>query len=273
MSKEVLQSYLFEAGAKFIVLDQVKDGTFGPGSLGYISYIKSLDDNYQNLAKVVAVIIRRGKGGKDRLSVHTLYMPVFVFENENFDKLMPDSNRKYYIHIEREGDPIMSVSDMNILDFLGWAAAITVRLKKMSESCKHRKWPEDKSNPLNRISRLHQHFEQDPEGHQEEYNNEDFRNHFVAECRKMNSAMARIHLQFDLKKVELELNAAEFLEYTNKGEFIPEDAKDKTNEYEFTDDSKLLTRSVKHYSSIKDEIQKLYDGKQKKKKKKKSSAE
>jgi hypothetical protein len=270
MNKEVLQSYLFEAGAKFTAVDRVKDGTFGPGSLGFISYVKSLDDNYQNLAKVVVVITRRGKGGKGRLGVHTLYLPVFVFENENFAKLMPDSNRKYYIHIERETDPIMSIADMDALDFLGWATAMVIKLKKMSESCRHKKWPEDKSNPLNRINRLYQHFEEDPDGHLVEYDNEDFRDNFIAECRRMNSAMARIHLQFDLKKVELELNAAEFLEYTNKGEFIPEDAEDKKNEYEFTDDDKLLTRSVKHYGSIKDEIQKLYDDKQTKKKKKPS---
>lgn len=271
MAKEVIQSYLYETGAKFIVLDTSKDKTYSPGSTGFVSYIKSLDDNYQDVAKVSVVITRRGKGGKPRLEKIIAYQPIFIFEGENFAKLLPtEGSRKYYMDIGRDSDPIVDINDMSGLDFLGWAAAMAEKLKRMSENCKHRRWPEDKGHPVNRASWITERFNEDPDRFLTEYgDNKDFRTEFVKAFREMNSAMARIHLEFDLKKIAVEVNAAEFLVFTNKGEFIPKDAEDKINEYKFTEDTALLSRSFKYYSDIQEEVKHLYEDKQPKVTKKK----
>ena len=264
-NKEVLQSCLFEAGAKFSVSEIVKDNTLGPGSLGFVSYVEGLDESYQNLAKVLVTIVRRGKSGKERLNVNTIYVPIFHFESENFAKLMPDSTRKYYVHIEREIPSAYSVMDLSDVDFVGWASAMVLRLKKMNESCRHKKWPEDKGNPLNQMKRALDHFDEDPESNMQKLASPEFRIAFTDECRRKESAMVKMQLDFDLKKLEAELNAAEFLLFTNKGEFIPEDAEDKTNEYEFTKDNDFLERSVAYYTKIRDKVVKLSEAKRQKK--------
>jgi hypothetical protein len=272
MSKgKILQSNLLEVGAKFVVTDKFKDNTYPPGTMGFICHIKGIDDNYQNVAKVNAVIIRRGKGGKPRLEFSNLLIPIFMVENENFDKILPCGTRKYFVSVIREAESISDVRLTDPLDFLGWATSMAHRIKKMSDSCKHKKWPEDKANPVRRILNLTNHFNEDPEKFLEEYSYDGFRTEFVDTLRRMGSAMARIHLMLDLTKVDCEINAAEFLEFTNKGEFIPKDAENKTNEYKFTDDDKLLERSVDYYHEIKEEIQKLYNEKRNSKKSKSKS--
>lgn len=261
---KILQSNLLEAGAKFVVTDRFKDNTFPPGTLGFICQIRGIDDNYQNLAKVSAMIVRRGKGGKPRLDLNNVSIPVFMVDNENFNKILPiEDSRKYFFHIEREANPISDVRLIDSLDFVGWAAAMAHRVKKMSDNCRHKKWPEDKANPVRRVMSMRDFFHEHPEKCLEEFGRMDFRLEFIDTLRRMSSSMARIHLMFDISKVDCEINAAEFLEFTNKGEFIPKDAEDKTNEYKFTDDNKLLERSVDYYHEIKEEIQKLYNEKKK----------
>jgi hypothetical protein len=266
MSKEVLQSCLLEAGTKFVISENLKDNTFGPGTTGFISYIEGLDDSYQNLARVTVSITRRGKNGKDRLNLHQVFMPIFYFENEAFAELMPKGTRKFYIHPERESEPIESLMDVSDLDFVGWAVAMAVRLRRMNDSCRHKKWPEEKANPLNQIRRSLDHFDEDPPAYLEKLANPDFRTAFIDECRRKASAMIRMHLEFDINKLNAEVNGAEFLLFTNKGEFIPKDAEDKTNEYEFTKDNKLLERSVEYYTKVRDKVRKLAEKKSRKRK-------
>jgi len=268
MSKEVLESCLFEAGARFVISEDLKDNTFGPGTTGFVSYITGLDDSYQNLAKVTASIIRRGKGGKERLDVGNLYVPVFYFDNANFAKLMPQDTRKYYVKPERDSELAVSLMEMADMDFIGWAAAMAMRLKKMNDSCKHKKWPEEQANPLRQVLRSIERFAEDPPEYLVKLANPDFRTAFIDECRAKSCAMVRVHLDFDIKKLDVEVNAAEFLVFTNKGEFIPEDAEDKTNEYEFTKDNKLLERSVEYYKGVREEVRKLAEEKGQKKKSK-----
>lgn len=268
MNKDkILQSNLLEAGAKFVVTDRLKDNTFPPGTLGFICQVKGIDENYQNLAKVSTIIVRRGKGGKPRLDFSNVLIPVFMVEGESFAKILPgEDSRKYFFHIEREADPINDVRAVESLDFIGWAWAMAHRIKKMSDSCRHKRWPEDKADPIRRmLNNVGDRFNESSEKCLDEFGHIDFRLEFVDALRRMSSSMARIHLMFDTTKVDCEINAAEFLEFTNKGEFIPKDAEDKTNEYKFTDDDKLLERSVDYYREIREEIQKLYNEKKKSK--------
>ena len=260
--KEILISSLLEPGAMFKVSDKVKDHTLSPGSLGFISTVRGIDESYQNVAKVAAIMIRRGKSGKPRMMSVTLCTPVFYVDHESFDKLMPkDSSRKYYTHIERDLPIASTITGMPPLEFLGYAVAISRFIKAMSDKCKHRRWPESKSNPINILKRMPEYFEEDPEAHLNKFTNNEFRGSFIAESRQMISSLIRVYLQLDMIRIETEINAAEFLLFTNKGEFIPKDAEDKTNEYKFTDDIAMLKRTVGHHKKLHSNTQKLYQSK------------
>ena len=252
---EMLSSGLLEPGAMFCVTDRVKDNTFSPGSLGFVSFIKGLDESYQNVAKIRCVMIRRGKGGKPRLMNATICVPVFNVEHENFPKLMPEPGaRKYYMDIERYLPLATEVMEMKPLYFMGYAVALAKRIKHMSDQCKHKKWPEAKSNPINVLKKLPDYFEDDPDTYLEKYANAAFRDRFIEVSRKMVSSLIRMHLQLDITRADVELNAAEFLLFTNKGEFIPKDAEDKTNEYQFTDDNDMLQRTVDFHDRLRKDV-------------------
>jgi len=262
--KEILISKLLEPGAMFIATELVKDTTVPPGSLGFISYTMGMDESYQNVGKSSVVIIRKGKTGKPRLWPLTITSPVFWDDNENFPKLMPEEGtKKYYIDIERSKERARSVMDMSALSFIGYAFALSRRIKYLSDQCRHKKWPESNSHPINILKKLPDYFEEDPEGHMEKYGSPDFRNNFIEEARRMSSSLVRMHLQLDLNRVDAEINASEFLLYTNKGEFIPENAEDKTNKYKFTEDNALIERSIKYYKDLRKQISDLYNNKKK----------
>ena len=259
---DILTSNLLEAGAMFKVTDDIKDNTFSPGSLGFVSYVKGIDESYQNVAKMFTVMIRRGKSGKARLMDVTLCVPVFYVDHKGFKKLLPEEgNKKYFMHIEREAPLATDIMTYPGLEFLGYASAIAKRIKYMSDQCKHKKWPEAKSHPINILKRLPENFEGDPDAYLERANDPEFRTIFVDESRRMISSLIRVHLQMDITRAETEINAAEFLLFTNKGEFIPKDAEDKTNEYEFTKDNTILEQTVKFHKKLREDITKLYQNK------------
>lgn len=263
--KEILQSQLLEPGAMFKATDGVKDNSFPPGSLGFISFIRGIDESYQDIAKICAVIIRCGKSGKDRVMNATISVPVFfVDKSKEFDKLLPtDGHRKGYIHTEREIPMVSNIMELSPMHFLGYAVAMSKRIKHMSDQCKHRRWPEAKSNPINVLKRMPDIFEEDPPVYIEKFTGLSFRETFILEARRMISSLIRVQLQLDVTRAETEINAAEFLLFTNKGEFIPKDAEDKTNEYQFTEDNAMLKRTVKYYKELCNDIQALYKGKKK----------
>lgn len=264
-NKEILISNLLEPGTMFRMTDKAKDNTFSPGSLGFVSFTKGIDESYQNVARKSVIMIRRGKTGKPRLMAVTLSVPVFYVDHKSFDKLMPKAgSKKYYAHIERRLPVNTDIMTLSALEFLGYAAAITRHLKYMSDQCRHKRWPETNHHPINAIRRLPEHFDENPEVLMEKFGVDEFRDDFVIEARKMVSALARMRLKLDITQAETEINAAEFLLFTNKGEFIPEGAEDKTNEYEFTDDNAMLGHTISHYKKVHNDITKLHQNKRKK---------
>lgn len=262
---DFLKSNLLEPGAMFMVTEKGKDNTFSAGSTGFISAIRSLDEPYQNVAKISVIMTRRGKGGKMRLMPAVISTPVFYVDHKNFDKLLPqDGAKKYFLHIERAGSRERSVFAMDGIDFLGFAVAMARRMKHLSDQCRHKKWPSSKSNPLNILKRMPENFEGNPDAYLEKYTGDAFRANFVKEFRKMSTLLVRMHLQLDRTRAEIETNAAEFLLFTNTGEFIPSDAEDKKNEYVFTDDNKILEKTIAVHKHLKEGIEKLYNNKKKK---------
>lgn len=264
--KEILTSNLFEAGAMFKATDVVKDNNLPPGSLGFVSFVRGIDESFQNVAKICAIMIRKGKTGKPRIMNSTICTPVFYMDAKPFIKLMPEEGvRKCYIHVERHVPMNTDIMAFGPLEFLGYAVAMSKRIKHMSDQCHHKKWPEDKAHPVNALKRLPDIFNEDPEGYMEKFANEPYRCNFVEEARRMFSALVRMQLQLDLTRVDTEINAAEFLLYTNKGEFIPKDAEDKTNEYKFAEDDNMLKNTVDFYKGLRKNISTLYNKKKKSK--------
>jgi len=263
--KEILTSNLLESGAMFTVTDKTKDTTFSPGSQGFVSFVRSVDESYQDVAKVLAVMTRRGKTGKARLMNATVCVPIFYVDHKGFEKLLPEEGaRKYFMHIERETQLVSDIMEFSPLDFLGYACALSKRIKYMSDQCQHKKWPETKSHPINVLKKMPDYFEEDAESYLSKFTTPEFRENFIIEARRMTSALIRVHLQLDVARAETELHAAEFLLFVNKGEFIPKDAKDKKNEYEFTDDNSVLERTIKFHDQLKNDIDELYKNKRKK---------
>lgn len=262
--KEILISNLLEPGAMFKVTSKAKDNIFSPGSVGFVSFVRGVDESYQDVAKVLAIMTRRGKGGKPRLMNATICVPVFYVDHKGFDKLLPEPGvRKHFMHIKRNTSMASNIMDLSPMDFLGYATAISKRIKHMSDQCQHKKWPEAKSNPINVLKRMPDYFEEDSESPLDKFTTPDFRDNFVSEARRMTSALIRVHLQLDITRAETELHAAEFLLFVNKGKFIPKDTKDKENEYKFTDDNSMLLRTVEFHDQLKEDINKLYRNKRK----------
>ena len=260
---ELLQSGMLNTGTKFIISDRVKNPTFIPGTMGFISCFSSLDDSYQNVVNVNTVLIRKGKTGKDRIEFARLKIPIFTFDSKTFLKIMPTTeNRKNFVYIEEEGNQYENLMDISALNFAGWATAMANKLKLMSSKCKHSKWPTENKNPVNRMLRLPDYFREDPPAYLESHSNEEFRQFFLRNVRNMYSSMVKIHLDLDRSKVKCELNASEFLEFTNKGRFL--EKKETKNEYKFTDDDALIERTTKYYKTVKKDIDKLCTTKTKK---------
>ena len=265
LEQGMLTSNLLEPGAMIIATDKVKDGSFPPGSLGFVSFVRGVDDSYQDLAKICVVQVRVGKTGKARIQNANLSVPVFYVDHKGFDKLLPgEGDRKGFVHVERHIPMTTDVMALDPLNFLGYAVAISKRIKHMSDQCRHKKWPEDKGHPINILKRMPDYFANDPDGSLEKFTEENFRVDFVEKARRMMSRLVRVHIELDMTRVEAEVNAAEFLLFTNKGEFIPKDAEDKTNEYEFTKNNKMLEQTVDYHKKLRDQIHALYKDKRKK---------
>lgn len=253
---ELLQSNILDTGSMFMISEKIKNPGYLSGTIGFVASSFILDDSYQNVVNMHSVLIRKGKTGKERLEFCKLRTPIFTFDAENFAKILPSvENRKNFVYIDEQKGQPTNLLDVHSLNFIGWAVAMSSKLKLMSSKCNHSKWPSQNKNPINKIIKLPDYFSEDPEKNLEYFGDLGFRSSFLQEARAMYSGMIKIHLEIDRLKVGCELNAAEFLEYTNRGKFL--DKKNAKNEYKFTDDNELLERTVKYYKTAKDSMDKL----------------
>jgi hypothetical protein len=267
----MLKNILFAAGAKFKVVSPSNDSTYGVGTLGFISYIESIDPSFMNVAMTYAIIIRRGKGGKHRLDYTKMYIPIFPIDHEGFAKAMPTGGvRRPYLTIERDMPKITNIMDLTDIEFLGWACSQARRLRFMSEQCRHFKWPSAKKHPINSKVRTNDYIEEDPPAYLSQYTSSDYRTQFLDCLRPMLSTMIRVDLIHNMAHAEASATAAEFIQFTNAGGFLEDkkgkkDKKDQPkNEYRFTEDDKMLTDNFNHYSKELKQAKELMLMKQKK---------
>lgn len=234
---KILESNLYTPGTKFAVTDDVKENTFGPGSLGVMSFVTGGDNDYEDVANVSVIIIRRGKGGIPRINLNKISIPVFA------DKRMLDKDnylpigRRYYVHTEKvpySHEDLLAVAP---LDFLGWAAAYMKYLQYLaSHIAKPKKQnivPQDHDHVLAVVSRLQEHFDHDRDAALANFSTEVFRRAFIVEARKLESSLIKCVLVYKRKVANITLNSARFMDYTNTEYYEVTDKEEAKNTVQF----------------------------------------
>lgn len=192
----VLTSQIFATGTKFVVTDETTDGTFGPGTTGFISYVKGRDQDYGNVFYYRAAIIKRGKTGKERLDLADISTPVFELDKDAIGKIMPDEKRRYYVHLE----PVVMAQDvmeMSPMDFLGYSLAYSRWIRKLTTRSKHvNAWPNDPNDILNTYVRMEDYYEEDPDYALDQFCNIDHRTSFMRKIRIMESTLVKCSLSY-----------------------------------------------------------------------------
>jgi len=218
--KDILDCHLPKTGEKFIVNQDVKDTTFIPGTTAFMAYMNDPDPDYQDVARIRAVIIRRGKGGMNRVNVNNLSLPIFLDERMLKHENYLPVGRKYYIHIDKEPLPDKNVLEMEDIDFLGWSCAKSLYMyyltthfaKKNAPSL----WPTSNKNPVVIASRFTEYFENDAPVTLEKFaGNMAYRTEFIDEIRRLESASAKAGILYHKRVVSAILNSARFMVYTN----------------------------------------------------------
>lgn len=203
-----IKSQLFHHGTKFTVTDRSEDGTYGPGTTGFVSYVKGFDQDFPNVAYLVVSIIRRGKGGKLRVENAEISTPIFDIENDVLKENMPDEKRRYYVHIEPQPNPA-TLNDMLPVDFIGWAYAVSMFVNKLSRCAKHFKpWPNSSKHVLNRALNAGDMWQESETQAVEILSHLEFREDFTREVRIMESTLVKSSLAYLSKIAGLEEAAA-----------------------------------------------------------------
>lgn len=208
---ELVKSQLFHHGTKFIVTDNSEDGTYGPGTMGFISHVKGYDQDFPNVAYLIATIIRRGKTGKARIDQAELSTPIFDIEHEVLKENMPDEKRRFYVHIEGS-KLIHHVNDMEDIDFVGYAFAVALFLFKLGSRAKHFKpWPQSNNSPLNVALHAAEMWSESEAHTLQVMNSGNFREIFMQRARLMESTLVKPSLTYMARVAALEEEAAKQL--------------------------------------------------------------
>ena len=204
---DIIKSQVFATGTKFTVTDETKDSTFGPGTTGFITYVKGRDQDFGNVIYYRAAIIKRGKTGKERLEMSDISTPVFDLEDENIHHILPDEKRRYYVHIRPLIHP-ENVMDMEDMDFLAYAFAYSRWVRKLNTRAKHvNAWPNDPASILNSFVRMDEYYSEDGTFAKHEYSNPERRDMFIKTIRIMESTLVKCALSYMEKVAEIESQA------------------------------------------------------------------
>ncbi len=234
---KILESNLFTPGTKFIVTADVKENTFGPGTLGVMSYVNNGDNDYEDVANIFAIITRRGKGGVPRVNLNSISVPVYSDPRMlNKDNYLP-TGRRHYVHIERVPFSHEDLLALDPLDFLGWGAAYIKYLQYLATNIakpkKQNILPADNNNTLVIMSRLQEYFDSDRDAALVNYSTDVFRRAFITEARKLESSLIKCVLVYKRKVANIALNSARFMDYTNKEYYEVTDKEEAKNTIKF----------------------------------------
>lgn len=203
-----LKSQIFSAGTKFEVTDKSTDSIFGPGTTGFVSFVKGMDQDYRNVFYYRFVTTKRGKGGKERLEISDLSTPVFDIDDENIAKVLPDEKRKYYVHLKAVSPVPCSVMEMSKIDFLAWGLSVARYVRKLNTRAKHvNTWPSSSSDMLNSFVRMDDFYNEDPSHTKANYTTPEVRDGFTRRIRVMESGLVRCALSYMKKIADIEEKA------------------------------------------------------------------
>lgn len=202
-----INSNIFNTGTKFIVNEKTSDGSFGPGTTGFISFVRGKDRDFPNVVYYTAINIKRGKSGKERLELIEISTPVFELEDEEMDSIIPDKKRRNFVRISPANMP-SSILEMSNIDFLGWAAAYTQCVCKINtKSNRVNAWPKGDGAILNRMLNISSYYQEDPTYTKESYGGEGSRRDFINRIRMMESTLTKCSLSYMQKVAEIEFTA------------------------------------------------------------------
>lgn len=104
---DLLETTICDSGTPFTIGNEVKDGTFIPGSSGFMSMTLGPECTCPNVMFYKAVIVRRGKGGKDRFEQVMLLAPIFKLPGVPLTFLIPENEgRQHFVDISVRHAPI-----------------------------------------------------------------------------------------------------------------------------------------------------------------------
>ena len=202
-------SNIVRPGIMFQVIKPTKDNIFGPGTTGFITYVKGQDQDFPNVVFYKVIITRRGKGGKMRLESDEISIPIFLPKCRNLKSILPKIDRKHFVFI----DVSLSLMPKNILEFdnhsfLGWALSWGCFLDKLHTRVRKVKWwPDDPSCTLNIIKTLSNRFMEDPSYTLENYTSQEFRTNVVTKIRHFESILSRCAIEYLYKTICIEQKA------------------------------------------------------------------
>jgi len=262
----ILTNHLYLTGTRFIVMPDVKGNLLTPSSIGFMSYMIETDFDYQNVANIRVVIIRRGKGGQNRINVNDMSIPIFtsgdMLKHENYLPV----ERRTYSHIESIPFDEVDLLDISPLDFLGWACAYATYLRHLALNLSYprgvstRLWPDGQhSNILEDIYLLSQRFEESPKAFLKEYGAGGYRTAFISKARELESTLIKCAASYRKSVVDAILNSAHFLKYTNE-------------EYYKVVDEKLVKNTIDFYEKSRDQIESMIKKPSKRKDRKKEGS-
>jgi len=251
MKPNILKSNLFNPGVKFIAAGDVKDNTLPPGSLGFLSYFKNPDRDYQNVAHAAVIVIRRGKAGQDRVEQRDVSFPIFTDKRMlKHDEYLP-IGRKFYIHIKKEPFTKKDLMDVSPLEFLGWCYAYSKYLRYITKNyvypAKNAVWTDETvGRHLTSTGRIPEHFVEDPAATTRTFACKEFRSDYITAARKLEAKLIKCVCSYKKTAVAAALNSSCFVEHTNE------------NHYEVVD-PKLTKPTVDFYKAKYDKILSLIE--------------
>lgn len=212
---KMLNSQMLNVGTKFVVTEESTDSIYGPGTTGFVSFVKGRDRDYPNVVFLQVVITKRGKTGKDRLDTAEISTPIFDINSEEVKKILPEEKRRYYVHIKVF--PVNNYTiNMATLDFVAWASAYTQYIYKLGLRAEPLQvWPKDSKNILNEMLVINDTYNENHELIEEKFSSEDFRRDLVMKIRKKESALIQCAKIYTNKITAIELRAITDLSQRN----------------------------------------------------------
>lgn len=145
-----LETTICEPGTHFTLTSEIKDGTFVPGSVGFMAMVLGPECTCPNVLFYKTVITRRGKGGKDRLEQAMLLSPIFKLPGVPHEFLIPENEgRKYFVDIAVTPDPtnlsceikdgskvVFEQDGIGMNDYVGCIRAKTLFLRELDKTTK-----------------------------------------------------------------------------------------------------------------------------------------